>query len=152
MQIKGNCCVCLRLLCVCKFRANIFFMIYSLTFNCQTSKIISLSELKDNLTRSTSKSYRRQTFDYTKIAECLFCQLNSNQLQWWCSCPYTMFALFTIIKKSSIHKQWLLIIFATYLYVCSMLSQLKHDGFFLFSLIEILIFSRKKSTWSKRLR
>ena len=132
MQIKGNCCVCLRLLCVCKFRANIFFMIYSLTFNCQTSKIISLSELKDNLTRSTSKSYRRQTFDYTKIAECLFCQLNSNQLQWWCSCPYTMFALFTIIKKSYIHKNgyWLFLP-CIYMYF-ALLPQLKHNGFFLF--------------------
>jgi len=45
---------------------------------------------------------------------------------------HNMFALFTIIKKSSIHKKWLLVIFTTYLYVCSMLSQLKHKRFFLF--------------------
>ena len=106
-------------------------MIYLLTFNCQTSKIITLSELKDKLTSSTSKSYRRQKFDYTKIASCLFCQLNSNQLQRWFSFSYTMFALFTIIKNY-IHKKWLLSICTTYLYVCSMLSQLKHNGFFLF--------------------
>jgi len=43
-----------------------------------------------------------------------------------------MFALFTIIKTVILIKTWLLIIFTTYLYVCSMLSQLKHNGFFLF--------------------
>ena len=82
------------------------------------------------MTSSTSKSYRRQKFDYTKIATCLFCQLNSND-DFRCH-TYNMFALFTIIKKVLFRKKWLLIIFTTYLYVYSMLSQLKHNGFFLF--------------------
>jgi len=47
--------------------------------------MITLSELKDRLTSSTSKSYRRQKLDYTKNTACLFCQLNSNQLQCWFS-------------------------------------------------------------------
>ena len=125
--------------------ALIFFMIYLLTFNCQTSKIMTLNELKDKLTSSTSKSYRRQKFDYTKIAACLFCQLNSNQLQCWFSFSYIYYVCCVYnYKKSYIHKKWLLIIFTTYLYVCSMLSQLINNGFFLFSLTKIIIFSRKK--------
>ena len=108
------------------------FMIYILTFNCQTSKIITLSELRDKLTSSTSKSYRRQKFDYTKIAACLFCRLNSNQLQWWFSFSYIYYVCSVYnYKKSSIHKKLLLIIFTMYLYVFSMLSQLKHNGFFI---------------------
>ena len=63
---------------MCLFTATLrlqisrFFMIYLLTFNCQTSKIITLSELKDKLTSNTLKSYRRQKFDYTKIVACDF--------------------------------------------------------------------------------
>ena len=141
--------VCLRLLCVCNFRANILFIIYLMTFNCQTSKLITLSELKDKLTSSTSKRYRRQKFDYTNIAACLFIQLNSNQLQWWFSFSYVC-SVYNY--KKVLHKKWLLIIFTTYLYVCSMLSQLKHNGFFLFFVIRNPHISPQKSTWLKRLR
>ena len=83
-QIKGNCWAWNGFVYgYFAFAKFALFMIYLLTCNCQTSKIITLSELKDKLTSSTSKSYRRQ-----KIAACLFCQLNSNQLQWWFSFSY----------------------------------------------------------------
>jgi len=55
-QLLGMNWVCLRILCVCQFRANIFFIIYLLTYNCQTSNMITLSELKDKMTSSTPKS------------------------------------------------------------------------------------------------
>ena len=127
MQIKGNCWAW-NVFVYGYFAFANFALIF---FNCQTSKIIALSELKDKLTSSTPKSYRRKKI--TKIDACLFCQLNSNQLQWWFSFSYIYYACSVYnYKKSSIHKKWLLIIFTTYLYVCSMLSQLKHNGFFLF--------------------
>jgi len=34
--------------------------------------------------------------------------------------------------KKVLHKKWLLISFTKYLYECSMLSQLTHNGFFIF--------------------
>ena len=137
--------VCLRLLCVCKCRGIIFLWHIYLTLNCQTSKITTLSELKEKLTRSTSKSYRRQKFDNTKKWP-----LNSNQLQCWFSFSYIKYVCSVYnYKKSNIHTKWLLVIFTPYFDVCSILSQLNITDSFFFSLTEILIFSHKKARGRK---
>ena len=50
-------------------------------------------------------------------------------------------------KKVLYIKKGLLIIFTTYLYVCSMLSQLKHNEFFLFFVDRNPHIFPQKSTW-----
>ena len=96
LQIKGNCWEWKGFVYGYFAFANfalILFMIYVLTYNCQTSQIITLSELKDKLTSSTSKSYRRQKLPRVYFVN--WTKINCNDDFRFHT--YNMCALFTII-------------------------------------------------------
>ena len=114
VQIKGNCWAWNGFVYGYFAFANvalIFFMIYLLTFNCQTSKIITLSELKDKLTSSTSKSYHRQIFRLYKNCRVsiLSTELKSTTMLIFVFIHIICLLCLQLFKKSYIHKNgyWL---------------------------------------------